>query len=43
MNESAILALIGELYAQIANLTAENTHLREQLTSAAPTSAGAEL
>lgn len=31
MNPAAILALIGDLYTQISELTAENQRLREAL------------
>lgn len=31
MNPAAILALIGDLYGQVAALTEENTRLREAL------------
>jgi len=34
MNLQAILALIGELYAQIQKLTAENAALKQQLENA---------
>jgi hypothetical protein len=31
MNPTALLALIGELYQQVATLTEENTRLRDAL------------
>lgn len=34
MNPSAILALIGELYAQVATLTEQNAQLANQLAEA---------
>jgi hypothetical protein len=33
MNSNAILALVGELYAQVAALTEENKALRDALQS----------
>lgn len=39
MNPAAILALISDLYGQVATLSDENKQLREQLTHGqAPTS-----
>lgn len=35
MNPAAILALIGDLYAQITGLTEENRQLREALAASA--------
>jgi len=34
VNPAAILALIGDLYAQIAELREQNEHLRKQLAEA---------
>ena len=36
MNPAAILALIGDLYAQVAELTAQNKQLREALAEQQP-------
>lgn len=36
MNPAAILALIGDLYSQVAALTAENQQLRTQLAAEPP-------
>lgn len=41
MNPTAILALIGDLYAQIATLTEDNQQLRQQVSERAATEAPA--
>lgn len=37
MNTAAILALIGDLYAQVSALTTENQQFREALAEKPPT------
>lgn len=41
MDHAALLALIGELYATVGRLNAENAQLREALEAAQPAAANA--